>query len=69
MNNKNKKIFFRINSDHKTGMGHLFRMMVLAQMFIENNWKVRFITKGNRESIRILKEKGLWEDRQIDFLG
>ncbi|MFC1579351.1 PseG/SpsG family protein [Thermodesulfobacteriota bacterium] len=50
-------IAIRLDAGHKRGMGHLFRMMTLAELFKKNGFPCLFIIRANRIAERILSEK------------
>ena len=51
-------IYIRLDAGHKVGMGHLFRMIELASIFKEKNYKVKFIIRENSVAENILVRKG-----------
>jgi UDP-2,4-diacetamido-2,4,6-trideoxy-beta-L-altropyranose hydrolase len=56
---KGHLIYIRLNAGHKIGMGHLFRMMQLAKLFIANGYNINFIINKNQKSEKILLDNGL----------
>ena len=59
MESKGHLIYIRLNAGHKIGMGHLFRMMQLAKLFITNGYNITFIINKNQKSEKILLDNGL----------
>ena len=59
MGRKKYLVYIRLNSGHKTGMGHLFRMVQLAKQFINNGFNIIFLIKENHKSEKILLDNGL----------
>lgn len=55
--NKNK-IVIRLDADHHRGMGHLYRMLALADRFAADGIKCTFVLRTNEVAAGILLDKG-----------
>lgn len=47
-------ILFRLDASHKRGMGHLYRMIILANEFRKNDFQCLFLLRDNEIAKRIL---------------
>ena len=56
-------IYIRVDANHNRGMGHLYRMLTLAEILICRAQRVKFIIKSNEASEKIL------DARDIDYLS
>lgn len=54
-----KLIIFRLDANHKVGMGHLYRMIRLSRLFKENSYRTKFLIRKNDATEKILSSKGI----------
>ncbi len=52
-----RKIFIRLNAGHMAGMGHLFRMMELAEELERDDYDIEFLIKKDGVAENIISEK------------
>jgi spore coat polysaccharide biosynthesis predicted glycosyltransferase SpsG len=51
------QIVIRLDAGHRRGMGHLFRMMTLAQMFEKGGYRCVFLIRKNKATEKILRSR------------
>ncbi|MFC1675845.1 PseG/SpsG family protein [Planctomycetota bacterium] len=52
-----RKVYIRLDADHTRGMGHIFRMSILAEILIADGVEVTFIIRSNQAAEEILQDK------------
>jgi spore coat polysaccharide biosynthesis predicted glycosyltransferase SpsG len=53
---ESKKIVMRLDANHQKGMGHLFRMVVLASCFVKSGIQCHFVVRENGVTREILEK-------------
>ena len=55
---RKSKIIIRLDADHQRGMGHVYRMTTLADMFAANDTQCTFVLRKNDVAASLLSDKG-----------
>ena len=50
-------IIIRLDANHERGMGHLYRMITLSELFREKGFEILFLIRENKVAEEILKQK------------
>ena len=51
-------LFIRLDANHKRGMGHLFRMLILAQGLRLEHFEAVFIIREDAAAVKLLQQRG-----------